>query len=1133
MKHNTRHTLSRAALLGFAAVALAANSARAFQAKFEAQSFGNTNWSSANPTGWAELDFIPTRVAMSGGPANNQTITIKFDHTKTQGSRVIQGIQNLFNFTPSANVVLTAGPTLSAPVGQDIWSYTFTLNLTNNKPGYVEFFTRLAAGSHHFVGNSLQIGGLGTMSFTKPAAASGNPDLALVKVGPTSVNAGQVITYTLNYQNALAGTTATGVQVFDILPNEVQLVSAPGAVLVGNTLTWDLGHLARGASGTLTYKVAVTNTITTGFSFQNSAEIASSQNDANPSNNFSRVVTVVTSNCIPPTIVVEPESVATCGEAVTLAVAANGSAPLSYQWRKNGANIAGAVGDTFTTAEAGNYDVVISNLCGSQTSASATVTVGAPVIAEQPVGATACADDSVALLVEATGDELTYQWRYNGEPIPGATAALYEFLATADSAGSYDVIVSGACGEPVVSAAVSVVVKARAEALADSFTTSEDVAVTGNVLSNDAGENLTASLVTQPAHGTLELNADGSFTYSPNLGFFGSDEFSYVAENDCGPSAAATVSLTITEVNVAPVAQDDAYSTLEDTALNVSAPGVLANDADADGDALEAILVDGPAHGVVTLNADGSFLYTPLAGFFGTDSFTYQATDGVLLSEIATVVIEVAHVNHPPVATDDSLTIAENSGTHPIDVLANDTDPDGDELTVTSVTQPANGVAALIEGGVSYTPNLNFHGTDSFTYTISDGNGGTATATVTITVEHIAVAPVAQDDLYQVFENDVLEVAAPGVLANDVNLEPTTLTAALVTGPAHGAVTFNADGSFTYVPADNYNGPDSFTYRANNQLFDSNLATVHITVIAVNGASDLDLYVKTASAKLSRTAENRDSLAIRGQINPRGMKDNLTGATIGVRINNHDVLAPVTLDAAGRAVIQTGALKASLRLAVKNGAYSIKITGANLREAFDLPNQTEAGATVVKVRLQINDADLEVPVITANLEASYKTAADKATSLKFSFRKNRTLTGVFNCNKTAAGQGKSGQVAITRGVITAEGGGAIEPTGDLTIQVGAETMTLPLAALVNTGTAWTYKAPAGTAGGVTGFALSSAKRTFLLAVNAADLGLPGAGGALKHDLPIQITIPTADGPMIFGSIVELKRPSSSTTKWKR
>ncbi len=201
--------------------------------------------------------------------------------------------------------------------------------------------------------------------------------------------------------------------------------------------------------------------------------------------------------------------------------------------------------------------------------------------------------------------------------------------------------------------------------------------------------------------------------------------------NDRYISSTATGSLII--VNRAPVAGNDAYSTNEDTTLNVAAPGVLSNDSDADGDSLSAVWVSGPAHGTLALNANGSFNYTPNANFNGGDSFTYKANDGAADSNVATVAITIHAVNDAPVAHDDTAFVTEGAAVT-VAVLANDTDADGDALTVASVTQGAHGSVTHNGASVTYTPAPGFGGLDAFTYTVSDGNGGTDSATVMITV---------------------------------------------------------------------------------------------------------------------------------------------------------------------------------------------------------------------------------------------------------------------------------------------------------------------------------------------------------------------------------------------------------------
>ena len=186
-------------------------------------------------------------------------------------------------------------------------------------------------------------------------------------------------------------------------------------------------------------------------------------------------------------------------------------------------------------------------------------------------------------------------------------------------------------------------------AINDVYSTQEDTMIdipAGlGVLSNDAdpeNNQITAVLDSSPSHGTLDLNIDGSFIYTPSAGYSGVDTFTYHANDGAADSNLATVSITITPVNNAPLASDDSYNAQLDQALAVAAPGVLLNDSDVDNDPITAVLDGVPSHGILVLNADGSFTYTPTAGFSGGDTFTYHTNDGVNDSNIATVQITVS-----------------------------------------------------------------------------------------------------------------------------------------------------------------------------------------------------------------------------------------------------------------------------------------------------------------------------------------------------------------------------------------------------------------------------------------------------------------------------------------------------------
>ncbi len=173
------------------------------------------------------------------------------------------------------------------------------------------------------------------------------------------------------------------------------------------------------------------------------------------------------------------------------------------------------------------------------------------------------------------------------------------------------------------------------------------------MLDNDTdadGDTLTAVLVDDVTNGTLTLDSDGSFIYVPNADYFGTDTFTYVANDGTDDSNTATVTITVLAVNDPPVAVDDDYTTNEDTTLIVTLLDVLVNDTDVEGDPLIAVLVDDVANGTLTLDSDGSFTYVPNANYNGTDTFTYVANDGTDNSNTATVTITV----QPPSTTHPS-----------------------------------------------------------------------------------------------------------------------------------------------------------------------------------------------------------------------------------------------------------------------------------------------------------------------------------------------------------------------------------------------------------------------------------------------------------------------------------------------
>lgn len=373
-------------------------------------------------------------------------------------------------------------------------------------------------------------------------------------------------------------------------------------------------------------------------------------------------------------------------------------------------------------------------------------------------------------------------------------------------------------------------------AVPDAYATSVDTPLTvvaPGVLGNDdprGAASMTAVAETGTANGTVGLNADGSFTYTPNSGFSGSDSFTYHVEVPDGAggtlvSNTVSVSLIVSAGNTAPVASGDNYATNAGTALSVPpAQGVLANDTDADGDPLTAVLQTSPTNGVLAFNANGSFVYTPNAGFSGNDSFTYVANDGTADSNPATVTIAV---NGVPVAVDDpdyvtdentALTVGATEG-----VLANDSDPDGDTLSAILVDPAGQGFVTLNgDGSFTYTPGNNFSGTDSFTYRASDGSAQSNIATATITVND--VSDTVSIDSVQ-FTNNGRRVLV--VRADSSAPDNSVVLTATIIGNGGGPIT----GTLDYNP-----DPDRQDYSADFRL-PNRFVPTNVTVTSSQGGS--------------------------------------------------------------------------------------------------------------------------------------------------------------------------------------------------------------------------------------------------------------------------------------------------------
>lgn len=262
--------------------------------------------------------------------------------------------------------------------------------------------------------------------------------------------------------------------------------------------------------------------------------------------------------------------------------------------------------------------------------------------------------------------------------------------------------------------------------------------------SDPDGDALSFSLDAAPAGMTIDA-ITGLIEWTPGSTQVGTHAITLRVTDARDQFATQSFSATVATPNQAPAASNDAYSMSSGTTLGVAVPGVLGNDGDPDGDALTVVLASGPASGSLALNGDGSFSYTPNAGFAGTVNFVYRAFDGALYSNSATVSITVnARVNTPPIARDDSATAAMRKATSYtpklIGVLANDSDLDGSlspsSVSIAAAPDQGGTVAVNANGKVSYTPALKFRGKESFKYTVRDKAGALSNlATVTVNVK--------------------------------------------------------------------------------------------------------------------------------------------------------------------------------------------------------------------------------------------------------------------------------------------------------------------------------------------------------------------------------------------------------------
>ena len=585
---------------------------------------------------------------------------------------------------------------------------------------------------------------------------------------------------------------------------------------------------------------------------------------------------------------------------------------LAYAWSAAAGSFSEAA-DAATTRwtapdEVGPVTIRVEVSDGRGGTASAEVTVD--VANRSPTVTASCdpceihRDGEVALTATASdpdGDELAYAWSAAAGSFSEAADAATARWTAPGTTGVVTIEVEVSDGHGgTASAEVTVEVANRppvfesseyALELRESVDGSRRPVDLGAVTASDPdGDELTYDMTFGDGSRFKAAGRDGMVRYAGPGEDFESEpnryELAVRARDPYGAAAEARVVVTVVNANEAPEAADDEATTDEDRALTVD---VLANDTDPDGDGLRVESVSPPAHGTTRIASDGGVTYTPAANYHGVDRFTYVVSDPDGLTAEAAVSVTVLSVNDPPAAEDDEATTDEDRALT-VDVLANDTDPDGDGLRVESVSPPAHGTTRIAsDGGVTYTPAANYHGVDRFTYVVSDPDGLTAEAAVSVTVLSVNDAPVAVG----VIPDQPLD---EGGVSVDLDLTP---------------FFDDADG-------------DPLTYRAVSS--DTDVATV-----GVAGAVLTLTPVAYGSAMVRVTAEDPDGLTAT-QTFTVGVDDRLVRAvmsdTLAAMARSHLASARMTL---GRRV-EAGAAGES-RLTVMG--RSVPLGGASARRAAE------------------------------------------------------------------------------------------------------------------------------------------------------------------------------------------------------
>jgi large repetitive protein len=777
--------------------------------------------------------------------------------------------------------------------------------------------------------------GCGRVSFDYQSTIISPPLSADIAVAATIDKAnpvvGETVTYTITARNLIGPGDATAVKVVDPLPVGLTLVSTTPSTGTFSSGTWNVGTLSFGTTANLEIKAKI-NAGTGGLTITNTATISSTSADPSMTNNI-------------------------------------GSVPLTVN------RLPSAAPDSTATPE--STPVTISLFANDN-------------VGDGPIAVTAKTQPSHgAVTINATSGEAVY------DPTPGFHGV-----------DTFTYTITDANGDPSVTTVTITVtnVEDPPVAIDDAKSTSEDSEVSVSVLANDAdldGNLNPASvrIVKHPTNGSAVVKVGGTVTYKPNPDYFGIDMLTYeICDGTVPPLCdTATVTITINSENDPVKPSDDAAATPEDTPVKIAA---LDNDTDAEGIDRASLVIDAPpAHGSVVVNVDGTITYTPAPNYNGVDTFTYHICDNSIPAscQVADVVVTIAPVEDAPAATNDSATTPEDTP-KVLNLLANDSPGDRalDPTSVKMTAGPTSGAVAFdATGQATYTPNPNFHGTDTFDYQVCDGGVPVLCAVAIATVVVVSVNdPVVAADESAITNEDI--PVTIGVLGNDadpdLNIDVATLS--IATQPVHGNVALNPAGTITYTPALGSSENDVLTY----QICDTgspvycDTATVAITVKAVNDPPEAGNDAKTTleDTPVSVNLVSNDS-DVEGPLNLASLKvtNGPFRGSVLVHADGSIIYTPEPnfsgTDAFSYQICDTGSPLPAL---CATASVTIAVTSVNDPPVAHPETVGTPESTAVTIQVLRNDADADgninpASVTITGLPASGSAAANPDGTIKY------------------------------------------------------------------------------------------------------------------------------------------------------